>query len=257
MEKNDHFGISQRWIAERYAANARFVSELGEPLIDLLDPLPGERILDVGCGDGALTEKLFLRGVEVIGVDSAKDQVAAARRRGIDALVLDAHCLPFQDEFDGIISNAALHWMSRDPIAVIQGMWKALKPGGRLVGEMGGTGNITTIIDALSYCLKLRGQEIDRLLPWYFPEPKEYSEKLRSVGFQILKIELINRPTKLPGHIASWLETFAEPFLMSVPSGERSRFIQEVVRELAPKIKVDEFWIVDYVRLRFSALKSL
>ena len=113
---------SQEWNSSRYDKNARFVSDLGEPVVDLLNPQPGERILDLACGDGALTEKILGRGAQVVGVDGSRDMVAAAQKRGIDARVLDAYQLDFTSEFDAVFSNAALHWMKRDPDAVIQGV---------------------------------------------------------------------------------------------------------------------------------------
>jgi trans-aconitate methyltransferase len=116
---------SQEWNSSRYDKNARFVSDLGEPLVDLLAPQPGERILDLACGDGVLTEKIIARGAELVGVDGSADMVAAAQKRGIDARVVDAYQLNFTSEFDAVFSNAALHWMKRDPDAVIRGVRRA------------------------------------------------------------------------------------------------------------------------------------
>lgn len=115
------------WDPERYAQHARFVSDLGMPVVELLAPAPGERILDLGCGDGALTEKLAAMGCRVVGIDSSAAQIEAARKRGLDAYVMDGQRLTFQDEFDAVFSNAALHWMTRAD-GVIAEVWRALKP---------------------------------------------------------------------------------------------------------------------------------
>ncbi len=169
---------SQQWNSSRYGKNARFVSDLGEPVVDLLDPQPGERILDLACGDGALTEKIIARGAEVVGVDGSSDMVAAAGQRGIDARVIDAYQLEFASEFDAVFSNAALHWMKRDPETVIQGVRRALKPGGRFVAEMGGHGNVAAITVALCATLEKFGvKDSTALIPWYFPSPDEYRER--------------------------------------------------------------------------------
>jgi len=138
----------QHWDPDRYACNARFVADLGEPVVDLLAPQPGERILDLGCGDGALTERLVALGAAVVGVDASDDQVAAARGRGLDARVMDGARLSFADEFDAVFSNAAMHWM-RDLAAVAAGVKRALRPGGRFVGEMGGAENVAKVSEAL------------------------------------------------------------------------------------------------------------
>src|SRR5271165_7417185 len=101
----------QHWSAKRYAERAHFVPALGSPVVELLAPKPGERILDLGCGDGALTKKLVDLGCQVVGVDSSAPQVEAARSLGLDAHVIGGEALPYQDEFDAVFSNAVLHWI--------------------------------------------------------------------------------------------------------------------------------------------------
>jgi len=137
----------QDWDPETYAKNARFVANLGLDVLALLAPEPGERVLDLGCGDGALTERLVAAGCSVVGIDSSAAQVTAARARGLDARVGRGESLPFEGEFDAVFSNAALHWI-RDADAVVKSVYRALKPGGRFVGELGGAGNVGTIRSA-------------------------------------------------------------------------------------------------------------
>jgi trans-aconitate methyltransferase len=116
----------QIWDPDLYARNARFVSELGAPVVELLAPRPGERILDLGCGDGVLSAKLAAMGCDVIGVDASEAQVQATKKLGVEAQVVDAEQLTFEAAFDAVFSNAALHWM-REPDAVIDGVWRALR----------------------------------------------------------------------------------------------------------------------------------
>ena len=247
--------MSQHWDPERYARNARFVAELGAPLIDLLEPQAGERVLDLGCGDGVLTEALSAAGCAVVGVDASAEQIAAAQARGLDARQVDGQALDFDEDFDAVFSNAALHWM-RDPDAVIDGVWRALKPGGRFVGEMGGRGNVAQIIEALCAALADRGINAMAVFPWYFPDPQEYRERLEKRGFEVSAIELFERPTPLPGDMAAWLETFAESFLNLVPANQRPALIAEVMERLRPALcDPDGAWTADYVRLRFAARK--
>lgn len=243
----------QRWWAGRYARNARFVSDLGGPLVDLLAPRPGERILDLGCGDGALTAEIAARGAEVVGVDGAPDMVASARERGLDARVMDGEALDFDREFDAVFSNAALHWMRRAD-AVIAGVVRALRPGGRFVAEFGGGDNVAAVTTAVIAALDRRGLDGRRFMPWYFPEPDAYRGKLEAHGFAVDQIELIPRPTPLPGPIHDWLDTFCESFLLAVPAEERAALKDEVAADLAPRLRDDRGrWTVDYVRLRVAA----
>ena len=246
-------GATQHWDPDRYARNARFVAELGQPVVTLLAPRAGERILDLGCGDGALTRRLVEAGASVVGVDSSAEQIAAAQAAGLDARVMSGEALAFDDEFDAVFSNAALHWMRR-PAAVIAGVWRGLKPGGRFVGEFGGHGNVQHIKTALVAALDRRGLDGQGAVPWYFPTPDEYRGLLEAQGFRVRAIELIPRPTPLPGDIVDWLANFAESFTRPVPAEERDAFLREVAAALRPHLRNAEgVWSADYVRLRFAA----
>lgn len=245
----------QTWDPETYARNARFVSDLGAPVFELLAPKAGERILDLGCGDGVLTAKLVESGAIVVAVDSSEPQVRAAHALGVDARVVDGQALVFEGEFDAVFSNAALHWMKRAD-EVIAGVWMALRPGGRFVGEMGGHGCVAAIRTALAASLAQRGIDASALNPWYFPTVDDYSGRLLAQGFQVDSIALIPRPTPLPGDIGGWLETFAGIFIAKLPEMDRAGFISEVRDTLRP-ILCDSLgrWTADYTRLRFAAIK--
>ena len=243
----------QDWDPARYAKNARFVSDLGEPVVELLAPQPGERILDLGCGDGALTERLVALGCDVVGVDGSAAQVAGARARGLDARVADGQALDFHAEFDAVFSNAALHWMRR-PDDVIAGVRRALRPAGRFVGELGGHGCVQTIKSALEAALRRRGVDPATANPWYFPTAEDYTVRLTAHGFTVRSMVLFPRPTPLPGDVVAWLETFGESFTSPLPPAERPAFLAEVRDALRPRLEgADGRWTADYVRLRFAA----
>lgn len=246
---------SQHWDPDRYQRHAGFVPVLGAPVLELLAPQPGEHILDLGCGDGALTERLVAAGARVIGVDASAEQIAAARARGLDARVMNGEALTFVGGFDAVFSNAALHWMKQAD-AVIDGVWRALEPGGRFVAEMGGAGNVAAIMAALVTALDRRGQDGANAVPWFFPTPDDYRGRLERRGFRVRSIGLIERPTPLPGAMAGWLETFAESFIRRLPEPNRAGYIAEVEAALASRLRdAQGVWSADYVRLRFAAEK--
>jgi trans-aconitate methyltransferase len=241
------------WQTDTYLKHAHFVADLATPVVDLLNPQKGERILDLGCGDGRLTKALQDFGCIVKGVDYSEDFVQTALSKGLDAEVMDAHQLAFADDFDAVFSNAALHWM-KEPEKVITGVKRALKPKGRFIGEFGGFGNIQSILDALQIALAERHLELDDISPWYFPTPDDYRNLLEKEGFRVDSIELIPRPTPLPTDILGWLTVFANSFTQRLPEHDRDVFLHQVMDLLAPKLqKEDGSWFVDYVRLRFAA----
>lgn len=245
----------QQWSPEQYAKNARFVSDLGMPVVALLAPRAGERILDVGCGDGPLTKKLIELGCAVVGVDASPAMIEAAKALGLDARVMDGQSLQFAGEFDAVFSNAALHWM-KQANAVIAGVWRALKPGGRFVAEFGGDGNTATVLRVLEAALQQRGLDFRTLSPWYFPSIEEYRTKLESHGFVVNSIALIPRPTPLPGSLVAWLETFAQSFVGPFPLAERAKFLADIENRCRSTLcDAEGKWSVDYVRLRFAATK--
>lgn len=242
-----------RWTSDSYRANAAYVPALGAAVFDLLNPAAGERILDVGCGEGSLTEKIAAAGATVVGVDASDEMVAAAKARGLDARMIDAERLPFEREFDAVFSNAALHWV-RDHDAMLSGVFRALKPGGRFVAEFGGHGNIAAIQVAIRSVLARRGWETN--IHRYYATPAEYSARLEAHGFIVNDINLIPRPTPLPTGIRGWLETFERATLDHIPPAECELFLQEVEDLLKEEI-CDSYgnWTAHYVRLRFCAFK--
>ncbi len=244
----------QSWNAEGYARHARFVADLGAPVLDLLAPRPGERILDLGCGDGALTERIAAAGADVVGCDASPELLEAAAARGLAVRLADGHALPFEAEFDAVFSNAALHWMRRDPGAVVAGVRRALRPGGRFVGEMGGHGNVAAVMTALTAALARHGVDGTAAMPWYFPTSEEYQALLEAEGFTVESIALLPRPTPLPTGMAGWLATFGAPFVRALPEAERGAVLLEAERLLAPSLRDRAgHWTADYVRLRFAA----
>ena len=241
---------AQTWCADQYAHHAAFVPALGAPLLDRLDPKPGEHILDLGCGDGTLTAQIAARGALVVAVDASEDMIAAARARGLDARQIRAEALPFEREFDAVFSNAVLHWI-KDADAVARGVARALKPRGRFVGEFGGHTNIAAITVALRAVLPK--YHIDGPSDWYYPTSDAYRAVLERAGFTVDDIALVPRPTPLPTGMDGWLETFRGTILNAIPGDARQRAKDEVIELLRPALCDEQGrWTADYVRLRFT-----
>lgn len=248
--------MATAWDPKRYAAVAGFVPRLGATALEWLAPRPGERILDLGCGDGQLTARIAAAGAQVVGVDASPEMVAAARARGLDARVMDGQRLAFASEFDAVFSNAALHWMREDPDAVLRGVFRALKPGGRLVAEMGGQGNVAMVESALREELTERGVRESSIPRRYYPAAEDYRARLERAGFEVQRLECVARPTELPGRLTEWLGFFAQEQAALLPAAERQAFFAAVERRAAPRLcAADGRWVLDYVRLRFIAVK--
>jgi trans-aconitate methyltransferase len=246
--------MMQTWDPERYASIAGFVPALGAPLIELLAPCAGERILDLGCGDGILGAGIAARGCAVVGIDSSAAQVEAARARGLDARVADGQALTFNGEFDGVFTNAALHWMPRQDL-VLDGASRALRPGGRFVGEFGARGNVGRIVDALGEALSAIGVDATLCNPWTFPAGADFRELLQMSGFEVQTLEVFDRPTRFERELADWLTLMAQAFVNAVPQEARSGVLVSVTERLRPVLFRDGAWQLDYVRLRFAARK--
>jgi SAM-dependent methyltransferase len=245
----------QTWTAEGYARNARFVSDLGGEALARLDPKTGERILDLGCGDGALTAQIAQAGARVVGVDLSEGLLNAARQRGLDARMMDGQELTFAGEFEAVFSNAALHWMTR-PQKVIAGVRRALAPDGRFVAEFGGFGNVACIVTAMRAAALAFGGDQGIAGPWFYPTAEEYRALLEAGGFVVKRIGLYPRPTPLPTGVEGWLLTFRTPFFEQF--GERrDEVISYVVDLLRPSLcDRSGRWTADYVRLRVEARRS-
>lgn len=247
--------MPQTWDPEAYARNGAFVHQLAGGVVEWLDVRPGERILDLGCGDGQLTARLAASGANIRAVDASPAMVAAARARGVAADEAQAEKLPYADaSFDAVFSNAVLHWV-RGQDEMISEVHRVLKPGGRFVAEMGGHGNVAAIHVALIAVLGRHGYADAEEGVNYYPTPEAYTRRLEHRGFTVERMALIPRPTPLEeSGMAGWLRTFRRGVLDKLPEKLREQVIDECCHVLAHGLRdEDGKWTADYVRLRFIA----
>ena len=240
---------TSKWDAAEYARVGGFVAELGEAALDLLDPQPGERIFDVGCGEGTLTKKIVERGATVLGVDNSPEMIAAARANGVDAVQLAAEDMQFFAEFDAAFSNATLHWVLQKEQAA-RAIFRALKAGGRFAGEMGGEGNLKNLREALDEELIIRGYAPPVEASNWYASPQQFAEIYEAAGFRDIDARLIERPTPIEHGVAAWVTTFRKGWLdrAGVPEAERT----EIGSAIADRVGSN---VADYVRLRFIMRK--
>ena len=245
----------QKWNPDLYRARASFVHRMAADLVELLAPMAGERILDLGCGSGELTSKIAAAGVSVLGLDASPEMIQAARQRApeLEFVTGDGQELAYASEFDAVFSNAALHWMPR-AADVARGVARALRPGGRFVAEFGGSGCIGTVREAVRAALARRGEDPGRWLRWYFPTVAEYVAVLAADGFDVRLAHLFDRPTPVEGAdgLAAWMRTFLPGLEPRLGAGWED-FVREVEASCAP-LREGDTWVLDYVRLRVMAV---
>ncbi|HVS36404.1 MAG TPA: methyltransferase domain-containing protein [Gemmataceae bacterium] len=248
---------TQRWDAGRYDEKHGFVWQYGGSLVELLDPKPGERILDLGCGTGHLTARIAAAGAIVVGLDHSAEMLEQARSAypQLQFIQADARDFTFAEPFDAVFSNAVLHWV-RPPEAVIRRVRDALRPGGRFTAELGGRGNVRRIEAAMHAAaerlhIHLSGPQ------WYFPGVAEYASLLEAEGLEVRYATLFDRPTPLDGEkgLRDWVLMFGRATVDGIPAERREDFLTAVEDAARPDLYRDGGWFADYRRLRVNAVQ--
>ena len=249
-----------KWNARLYDDKHNFVFKFGEDVVQLLNPRQGERILDLGCGTGYLTNLIAQAGARVIGIDKSPAMIerAYAAYPDLDFRVLSATDFRFDTPFDAVFSNAVLHWVLEKESAIDQ-IYHCLRPGGRLVLEMGGKGNNEKILVATRNVLTRHNYYRNAVTqPWYFPSLAEYTTLLEQRGFRVQFAAHFDRPTQLQdadNGIKDWIRMFCTAFFKDIPDTEIDTILEEIQETLKPTHYTNHTWFADYKRLRIEAFK--
>ncbi|HLG13066.1 MAG TPA: methyltransferase domain-containing protein [Blastocatellia bacterium] len=252
---------AKQWDPAGYDGKSSFVWKLATDVIELLSPEPGERILDLGCGTGHLTQAIAARGAKVVGLDVSPAMIDSARRNYPDLRfeLGDGTDFHFDEPFDAVFSNAAIHWM-RGPARVVDCISRALKRRGRFVAEFGGRGNLARLHGAIRDSVTRAGYQVSEEASFrFYPSVGEYAALLEGRGFEVTFACLFDRPTPLEGGengLRNWMGVFADSYVASVPAGAREGVIRDVEAALRPELYRDGAWRADYRRIRVAAVKE-
>jgi len=260
MVGDDVMSSSQFWKTELYDQKLSFVSEYGKDVVELLHPLPGEKIFDLGCGTGDLAYEISKSGATVTGMDYSAEMIEKARGKFPAIHFFNGNAEQFQldETFDAVFSNAALHWM-KNAKQVVENIWKILHSGGRFVAEFGGQGNVEQIVKATGEVLANDyGIDADKLNPWFLPSIAEYSTLLEQQGFRVTYAVHFDRPTKMEDGedgLHHWLSGFAHSFFNETADDEKRINFDKIAAKLRNDLFHNGSWYVDYVRIRIKAIK--
>lgn len=259
------------WNPNDYEKHSAGQQKWARELIAKLQLKGTEDILDLGCGDGKVTAELAasVQQGNVVGIDNAKEMIILAQNRypkaenpNLEFRVMDATEVSFNNAFDIVFSNAALHWV-KNHIPILEGMYKSLRSGGKILLQMGGKGNAAQVVSILATMLdQEKWQSFFRgfTFPYGFYDPDIYRKWLLDTGFQIRNLALIPKTMKHKGKsgLEGWIRTTWLPYIERVPEHLRERFIAELTEKYiqATGQNASETIEVDMVRLEVEAYKE-
>jgi len=248
------------WEADKYKENFSFVHKYGEDVLTLLEKAAtNARAVDLGCGNGALTEKLAQMGFSVLGIDDSEEMLRLAQTLHPQLSFRKGNAVNFSlpEKADLIFSNAVFHWIdAREQARLAQNIFAQLKPGGQLACEFGGSGCAECVHSALERAFARRGRIYPRT--FYFPTIGEYAPLLERAGFRVKEAYLFDRPTPQNGGangLSNWIEMFVKKPFEGIDAAEKNSILQEAEQELRSSLYANDTWFIDYVRIRIKAVK--
>ena len=248
-----------KWDANKYTEDFSFVHQYGNSVIELIDADKGSFVLDLGCGNGALTKVLQNKGYCVKGLDMSEELLSIAKEKypTIDFMQGDATDFTLPEPVDVVFSNAVFHWINKDrQMNMLKCVHEALKKKGQFVFEFGGHGNNQKIHDALTRAFSEYGYCYE--MPFYFPTIGEYAVLLEKTEFEVYYASLFDRLTELKGEsgLRDWINMFVKtPFLIVKTEQEKAEIVNKAVEALRNDLFIKGKWYADYVRIRMKAVR--
>ena len=242
--------MKNEWNAENYTDNFQFVHRYGEDVLTLLSVPEKSFVVDLGCGNGALTQKLCEKGYHVLGIDSSKEMLekAALLHPNLNFRYENAVDFKLESKADAIFSNAVFHWIA-DHDALVKNLSENITTGGELVFEFGGKGCAQTVHNALQQAFENNGRKY--VMDFNFRSIGEFAPLLEKYGFQVEYATLYDRPTEQIGDngLENWINMFITSAFEGINSLLKQKIIEETVEICKPDLFVNGRWIVDYVRI--------
>ena len=248
-----------KWDANKYTSDFSFVHQYGNGVIDMIAADKNSTVLDLGCGNGALSKTLQDKGFIVKGIDASMELLDIARNNypDIEFIQADATDFSLPEPVDVVFSNAVFHWIDKErQVDMLKCVHNALKDNGQFVFEFGGYGNNRLIHGTLAKIFGERNYIYK--MPFYFPTISEYSTLLENAGFRVIYAVLFDRPTELKGEngLKDWINMFVKsPFSIIENTEEKEMIIDKAVDNLRGELHKDGKWYADYVRIRMKAIK--
>ena len=248
-----------KWDADKYTADFSFVHQYGNNVMELIDADKGSSVLDLGCGNGALTKKLQKKGYAVKGLDASKELLDIARKNYPDIEFIQGDAIDFvlSESVNVVFSNAVFHWINQEQQQdMLKCVYNALKKNGQFVFEFGGYGNNQQIHGVLAKVFSEYGYYYE--MPFYFPTISEYAALLENTGFRVKYAILFDRPTELKGEsgLKDWVKMFVKaPFGIVESEQEKETIINKAIEVLQNDLFIGGKWYADYVRIRMRAIR--
>jgi trans-aconitate 2-methyltransferase len=250
---------TRTWDGRSYDRVSGPMEALGREVLARLELAGNETVLDAGCGSGRVTQTLIERlpRGRVIAVDASCSMANAARERlggmrpppAVDIRVLDLLDLELSEPVDAVLSTATFHWISDHP-RLFERLHAALRPGGRLVAQCGGEGNIDVLRGKANAVLAgdpYAAHFADWRPPWNYAGAGQTRRRLLDAGFASAECWLAPAP-KQPEHPREFLSAIVlGPHVQQLPEDLREPFIDDVLAMLGEPV------VVDYVRLNIDA----